>query len=156
MRTTAGLAVVLLIASVAAAVVFGWKLHDRNAVDASARQAEATARTYAVTLTSIDSAHIDQNFADVLNGATGDFKDMYAKSSDQLKSMLVQNKAVSKGTVVNASIMSASRDRVQVMLFVDQQVTNSLSPDPRIDRSRVMMTMVRVGGHWLASNVEMV
>ncbi|MCX4095207.1 hypothetical protein [Nocardia sp. alder85J] len=151
----AALAVLLIVATVFA-VVFGWKLHDRNRVDDAARGAEATAQTYAVTLTSIDAQHIDENFTDVLNGATGDFKDMYSQSSTQLKALLVQNKAVSKGRVVNASILSASENQVVVMLFVDQEVTNSASPDPRIDRSRILMTMQRVGGKWLAAKVEMV
>jgi Mce-associated membrane protein len=147
---------VLLVVATVLAVVFAWKLHDRDRVDAAARDAAATAQSYAVTLTSIDSQHIDQNFTDVLNGATGDFKDMYSQSSTQLKALLVQNKAVSKGRVVDASIKSASADRVEVMLFVDQEVSNSASPDPRIDRSRILMTMQRVGGHWLAAKVEMV
>ncbi|WP_019928248.1 hypothetical protein [Nocardia sp. BMG111209] len=147
---------VLLVVATVLAVVFGWKLHNRDRVDAAAREAAATAQSYAVTLTSIDAQHIDQNFTDVLNGATGDFKDMYSQSSTQLKTLLVQNKAVSKGRVVDASIKSASPDQVEVMLFVDQEVSNSASPDPRIDRSRILMTMQRVGGHWLAAKVEMV
>ncbi|MQY25527.1 hypothetical protein [Nocardia aurantia] len=147
---------VLLVVATVLAVVFAWKLHNRDRVDAAAREAAATAQSYVVTLTSIDSQHIDQNFTDVLGGATGDFKDMYAQSSTQLKTLLVQNKAVSKGRVVDASIKSASVDRVEVMLFVDQEVSNSASPDPRVDRSRILMTMQRVGGHWLAAKVEMV
>ncbi|WP_433631764.1 hypothetical protein [Nocardia sp. CA-120079] len=138
------------------ACVLGWKLHDRNEVDAAAQRAAATAQTYAVTLTSIDSQNIDQNFAAVINGATGEFKATYTQSSNQLKALLVEHKAVSKGRIVDSSIKSASKDRVQVMLFVDQEVTNALSPDPRIDRSRMVMTMERVGGSWLASKVDLV
>ncbi|WP_405137771.1 hypothetical protein [Nocardia sp. NBC_01388] len=154
-RIGAGAVAVLAVAATVTATFFGWKLHDREQTDAAARQASAVAQNYAVTLTSIDSQHIDQNFADVLAGATGEFKDMYAQSSDQLKTLLVQNKAVSKGRVVSASVKSASKDRVEVMLFVDQQVTNTASADPRLDRSRIIMTMERVGGHWLAGKVEM-
>ncbi|MBP2192949.1 Mce protein [Nocardia goodfellowii] len=154
-RIGAGAVAVLAVVATVTATVFGWKLHDREEIDTAARQASTIAQDYAVKLTSIDSQHIDQNFADVLAGATGEFKEMYAQSSDQLKSLLVQNKAASRGRVVDASVKSASKDRVEVMMFVDQQVTNALSTDPRIDRSRILMTMERVGGHWLASKVEM-
>ncbi|WP_063039492.1 hypothetical protein [Nocardia pseudovaccinii] len=149
------IAAVTVSASVLAGIL-GWKLHDRDEVDAAARQAATTAQNYAITLTSIDSQHIDQNFAAVLSGATGEFKDTYTQSSNQLETLLVQNNAVSKGKVVGFSIKSATKDRVEVMLFVDQEVTNSVSPDPRIDRSRMVMTMQRVGDSWLASKVELV
>ncbi|WP_330251329.1 hypothetical protein OG874_35075 [Nocardia sp. NBC_00565] len=156
LRGAAAFVVVVLIALVVGAGIAVWKLEQRKDIDDAARQAADTARTYAVTLTSIDFQHIDQNFTDVLNGSTGEFKDMYSKSSNQLKSLLVQNNAVSKGNVVDSSVKSASENRVEVMLFVDQMVTNTQSPAPRVDRSRVVMTMERVDGHWLASKVEMV
>ncbi|MBO0854219.1 MAG: hypothetical protein J2P18_10670 [Nocardia sp.] len=151
------MALVALIAVVATvvAVVLGWKLKDRNDTDTAGHQALTTAQTYAVTLTSIDSQHIDENYKQVLDGATGDFKNMYAQSSGQLKQLLIDNKAVSQGKIVNAGIKSASKDKVEVMLFVDQQVTNSASPQPRLDRSRIVMTMQRVGDRWLVAEVVM-
>ncbi|WP_067889431.1 hypothetical protein [Nocardia vaccinii] len=152
-----GLVVVAaLITASTFAVVFGNKLNDRDSIDTAAQQATATASAYAVTLTSIDSQHLDQNFTEVLAGATGKFKDMYSDSSEQLKSMLVQSHASSQGKVVDSSTKSATKTRVVVLLFVDQTVTNSTSPDPRVDRSRIVMTMDKIGGRWLASEVEMV
>lgn len=155
MRAAVAALTVIAVVSSACAGVFGWKLMDRAETDAAARQAAATARNYAVTLTSIDSQHIDQNYAEVLNGATGEFKDMYSQSSGQLKKLLIDGKAVSKGRVVDSSIKSVTKDKVEVMLFVDQEITNAASPDPRVDRSRIVMTMQRVGGRWLAGKVEM-
>ncbi|MEV2218542.1 hypothetical protein AB0E01_01525 [Nocardia vinacea] len=155
-RTAVGAIAVVAVSASVLAGILGWKLHDRDEVDAAARQAATTAQNYAITLTSIDSQHIDQNFAAVLSGATGEFKDTYTRSSNQLKMLLVQNNAVSKGKVVGSSIKSATKDRVEVMLFIDQEVTNSVSPDPRIDRSRMVMTMERVGDSWLAGKVELV
>jgi len=154
-RTCAALIVVIAIVSSVLAAIFGWKLHQRDDVDAAAQHALSTAKSYAVTLTSIDSQHIDADYAHVLDGATGDFKTMYTQSSAQLKTMLVENKARSVGKVVDASVQSASRDQVVVMLFVDQEITNSVSPDPRVDRSRILLTMQRVGGRWMAGKVEM-
>lgn len=42
-----------------------------------------------------------------------------------------------------------------VLLFVDQSVSNTISPQPRIDKSRIRMTMEKVSGRWLASKVEL-
>lgn len=154
-RSVAALIIVIAIVSSVFAGIFGWRLRQRDEVDTAAQQALSTAQTYAVALTSIDSQHIDDDYTHVLDGATGDFKNMYAQSSGQLKKMLIDNKARSVGKVVDASVQSASGDQVVVMLFVDQEITNAVSPDPRMDRSRIIMTMRSVGGRWLAAKVEM-
>ncbi|RDI45041.1 hypothetical protein [Nocardia mexicana] len=145
----------LLAVAVVLAVVFGWKLEDRNDRNEAGRAALAAAQDYAVALTSIDASRIDADFATVLNGATGRFKDMYSQSSGQLKPMLLQAKSVSKGRVVAAGVRSASENQAVVMLFVDAEITNVTNPEPRIDRNRILMTMDRVDGRWLASEVEL-
>jgi Mce-associated membrane protein len=43
---------------------------------------------------------------------------------------------------------------VEVLLFVDQSITNAVNPEPRIDRNRVEMTMELVDNRWLASKLE--
>lgn len=151
-RVVAALAILALCAGGGYA---GWKLYENRVVDQAEQQAVATAKDYAVTLTSIDSGSIDENFAEVLAGATCEFKDMYSRSSSQLKQMLVDNKATSKGVVIDAGVKSASPGRVELMLFVDQSITNTASPEPRVDRSRVVMTMEKVDGRWLASKVDL-
>jgi Mce-associated membrane protein len=149
------LLIVVAVAAIALAAALGWKLQQRNAVDAASDQAEQAARNYAVALTSVSSDNLDQNFADVLGGATGEFKDMYSQSSGQLRQLLVDNKAKAQGTVIDSGIKSASTSEVVVLLFVDQTVTNTATPDPRVDRSRVVMTMEKVDGRWLAAKVDL-
>lgn len=146
---------VLLIAAVACSAPMGWQLWQRRQLDLAGREAQRTAVEYAQTLTSIDSKHVDENFTRVLNGATGEFKDMYTKSSVQLRQLLVDNKATAQGTVVDSAIQSKSANTVVVLLMVDQTVTNTALPDPRIDRSRMKITMEKVDGRWLAGKVEL-
>lgn len=145
----------LLLGCVVLATVFGWKLKDRGAVDTASGQALAAARQYAVTLTSIDADHFDQDLAAVTNGATGGFKQMYTQSAQQLKPLLLQAKSDSKGQVVDAAVESASTKEVVVMLFVDSTITNTSNPTPRVDRNRIVMTMDNVDGRWLASKVDL-
>jgi Mce-associated membrane protein len=73
----------------------------------------------------------------------------------QLRQLLIDNKASAHGVVVDSAIQSASKDEVVVLLFVDQSVSNASVPDPRIDRSRIKMTMAYVDGRWRASKVEL-
>jgi Mce-associated membrane protein len=101
----------------------------------------------------VDSGTLDRDFAAVLDGSTGEFHDMYTRSSGQLRQLLLDNKATGKGTVLDAAVKSATETKVEVLLFIDQTVTNTASADPRVDRSRVLMTMELVDGRWLASRV---
>jgi Mce-associated membrane protein len=154
-RALVGSAVVVFVAAVGLSAFLGWQHKQHNDVTNAGNAALDTAKSYAIALTSIDANGIDDNFAQVLNGATGQFKDMYSQSATQLRQVLVDNKATSKGTVVDAAVKSASKDRVEVLLFIDQAITNVANPDPRLDRSRIDMTMELVDGRWLASNVEL-
>lgn len=146
----------LLAGTTAVAAVLGLKWQERRATDDAATEALAAAQQYAVALTSIDSARLTADFAAIADGATGKFKDMYTRSAEQLQPLLAEAQSVSKGRVVAASIQSASSDRVVVLLFVDAEITNTTTPQPRLDRNRIIMTMDRAGDRWLASEVELV
>nr|WP_228768813.1 hypothetical protein [Mycolicibacterium malmesburyense]CRL72639.1 Mce associated membrane protein [Mycolicibacterium malmesburyense] len=148
-----GLGALLVVGSLATSVVLAVNLQRERAVADAGQQALAAAQQYAVVLTSVDAAKLDENFAAVLDGATGEFKQMYSESSNQLKQALIDNKARADGKVIAAGIKSATTDKVEVMLFLDQSVTNALNPEPRLDRNRIIITMEKVDGRWLASDV---
>lgn len=153
-RTLAATAGVVLAAALVLSGFLAWQSKQRNDADAAGRAALATAQSYATTLTSLDIEDIDQNFAQVLDGATGEFKDMYSQSANQLRQALIDNKAQSHGTVIDSAIKSATPSKVEVLLFIDQTIVNSVNPTPRIDRSRVAMTLEHVDNQWLASKVD--
>ncbi|WP_445170765.1 DUF3329 domain-containing protein [Mycolicibacterium sp. Dal123E01] len=146
---------VLIAALLGASGFLGWQLWQQHQVTTAAHDAQDTAVRYAQVLTSIDSNNVDQNFTEVLNGATGEFKDMYSQSSAQLRQLLVDNKAAAHGVVIDSAVQSASKDKVVVLLFVDQTVANKAAPDPRVDRSRIKMTMEKVDGTWRTSKVQL-
>ncbi|OBJ64630.1 tetratricopeptide repeat protein [Mycobacterium asiaticum] len=145
----------LLVASLALSGFLGWKLWQQHQIQAAGEQAQQAAVKYAQVLTSIDSNNVDENFRQVLDGATGEFKDMYTQSSVQLRQLLIDNKATAHGVVVDSAIASETTNRVVVLVFIDQTVANMAVPDPRIDRSRIKMTMEKVDGRWRASKVQL-
>lgn len=144
----------VVVASLGLSGFLGWRLHrvDQNA--AAGRAALETAKNYAIILTTLDTGDIDRNYAQVVEGATGKFRDEYSQGSAQLRQILIDNKAAGRGVVLDAAVKSATRTKVDVLLFVDQSVSNAVLPAPRIDRNRVQMTMELVGDRWLASNVD--
>ncbi|OBA64213.1 hypothetical protein A5647_03440 [Mycobacterium sp. 1100029.7] len=145
----------LLVASLAVNGFLGWKQWQQHQVQEAGRQAQQAAIAYAQVLTSIDANKVDENFRQVLDGATGEFKDMYTQSSVQLRQLLIDNKASAHGVVVDSAVQSESTDKVVVLVFIDQTVANSQAPDPRIDRSRIKMTMQKVDGRWRAAKVQL-
>lgn len=154
-RILSALVVALFVALLSVSGFLGWQVWQNHQVAQAGQQAREAATSYAQVLTSIDSNKVDENFDQVLAGATGEFKDMYSQSSMQLRQLLIDNKASAHGVVVESAVQSAEKDRVVVLLFVDQSVTNSTVPDPRIDRSRIKMTMEKVDGQWRAAKVEL-
>lgn len=152
-RTAAAAAV--FAALVGATGFLGWQLWQKDQIAAAGEEARQAAVSYAEVLTSIDSDKVDENFKEVLDGATGEFKDMYTQSSVELRQLLIENKATARGVVVESAVQSASKDRAVVLLFVDQSVANAKLPDPRIDRSRMKMTLEKLDGRWRASKVEL-
>ncbi|MGV0606079.1 hypothetical protein [Mycolicibacterium sp. XJ1904] len=147
------LGALLVVGALATSAVLAVNLQREQAIADAGQQALAAAQQYALVLTSVDAAKLDENFAAVLDGATGEFKKMYSESSSQLKQALIDNKARADGKVIAAGVKSATEDKVEVMLFLDQAVTNALNPEPRLDRNRIIMTMEKVDGRWLASDV---
>ncbi|BBZ43897.1 hypothetical protein MPRM_11780 [Mycobacterium parmense] len=145
----------LLVASLAVSGLLGWRQWQEHEVKLAGQQAQQAAIAYAQVLTSIDSNKVDENFRQVLDGATGEFKDMYTQSSVQLRQLLIDNKATAHGVVVDSAIQSESTNKVVVLVFIDQTVTNMQAPDPRIDRSRIKMTMEKIDGRWRASKVQL-
>ena len=154
-RILAAAAGVVFVAALGLSGFLAWQLKQQHDTAAAGRAALATAQRYAVVLTSIDTNNVDQNFTQVLDGATGEFKDMYSQSATQLRQVLIDNKAVSKGIVVDSAIKSATKTKVEVLLFIDQSISNVVNPQPRIDRSRVTITMELIDNRWLASKVDL-
>ncbi len=133
----------------------GWLLVQHWEVHTASEQALSAAENYVLKLTNIDAEAIDQNLADMADGATGEFQGMQAKSRAKLRQLLIDHKASARGYVTESAVKSATKNRVVVVLVVDQSVSNKSVPEPVIDRSRIRMTMQKVGGRWLASKVEL-
>ncbi|PQM45133.1 hypothetical protein C1Y40_04698 [Mycobacterium talmoniae] len=146
----------IVVASLGFSGFLGWRLYEVHATTAAGEAALAAAKSYALVLTTLDSKSIDDNYTQAIDGATGEFKEAYSLGSAQLRQTLIDNNAAGKGVVVDAAVKSATKTKVEVLLFVDQSITNSVRSEPRIDRNRIQMTMELVDGRWLASQVELV
>ena len=150
------LVAIVIVGLAAGLIVSRRQLADRDALDQARANALAAAQTYAVDLASYDYHSLDKDFGLVTTHSTGTFKDQFQKASTTLKPLIVQYKGVAKATVRGAAVSQATTDKATIVIFVDQTVTNTNSPTPRVDRNRVTMTLVHQGGQWLITQVDLV
>jgi len=149
----AALLVITLIA-VAALSLVAFRIRAGDRVETARDQATAAAQSDAVSILSYDYRHLDRDFAAARKTLTGSFaRDYRATTSQMVRPGAAQYHVVVKAEVAASSVVSATADRVVVLLFVNQTTTSTRLAGPRVDLNRVRLTLVKVGGSWLVSNV---
>lgn len=146
------LLIVLLLVST---TYLGVQLHSANALTDARSSASDAGKQYALDLTTYDFRDLNGNFNAVTQNSTEKFGKQYKQVSDSLSSLIQQYQATSKGTLVKQGVVEADEDRVVLAMFVDQAITNTNSPQPRVDRNRMQMTLVRTGDRWLLDDLQL-
>lgn len=145
-----GLAGVLLLAALAAG---GWAYtmwSRQQTEEAVLSRAEAVAEQ----VTSFEGATIDQWVSETQALATGTYaQQVEGLFNEQLRQSLRENEVQSTGEIDEAYLQSLDGDRASVFVVASQQSTNALRQEPIEDQLRMEITMERVDGQWLASNV---
>lgn len=152
-RTVLALAVVAALMT-AAAVTFGvlwWTKEGASERD----EVLGTAERYAVDLASYDYRKIDEHRAHVMSFSTDEWARTLKSEVSKFDDILVEGKAESTAKVHRAGLVELTGDRAVVALFLDQSITNTQVAKPRIDRSRMVMTLAKVDGEWRLDRVDL-
>lgn len=155
-RPLAAVLVVAFVGLAALAVAFFGRWNSARAADADRNGAMAAARQEAVNFVSVDAAHPKQSVQRVLDGATAQFKQEYAKGKDQVITLITQNKVQSTGQVLEAGVVSSDSGHATVLLVVDSTVKNSAQPTGQVRHYRIQMQMTHEHGAWKTSALEFV
>ncbi|MET9827982.1 hypothetical protein ABZ078_01440 [Streptomyces sp. NPDC006385] len=162
-RLLAAILVVLLVAGLVAAAVLGRQYQDARRTETARTEALAAARTAAPTVLSYDYRHLDRDFARARTHLTGDFRDEYGKTTKTVVGPTAEKyRGVVKATVAApgaggapaASVVSASPDKVVVLLFVNQVTESTQVSGSRVDLNRVRMAMTHTDEGWKVSAVD--
>ncbi|MBF6149553.1 hypothetical protein [Nocardia nova] len=144
----------LLGGSIAATGLLGQNLSDHRAVAAAERQARDSAQTRVPKVLSYDFNTVDSEFPTATQNLTGKFRDDFGKLGTSVIIPAAHRDAiVTKATIVGTAVVSASRDEVTLLLFLNQETTSTKYQGPRLDGSRVRVTMTRDSGTWLISDI---
>jgi Mce-associated membrane protein len=154
-RAIAALALVLGVLGLVA-VVLAIKLAAARGEEARRAEILQAAREHATNVTTYDFASIDADTARVLAAAAGDFKTSYQAGAARLKAVVLRNRSVAAGSVLEAGIVSAGRDAARVLVVGDTTVTAATARQPQVRPFRMQLQLVRRGERWLASDLRFV
>lgn len=154
-RTSTLVVVVVALFVVSGAVTAWLRISDlQERVDTleaqtlAAESARQDAILLAEDLATYDYRDLGGNFRHVAARATGRFAGQLRTLNEELGPELQQTRAVATATAKVAGVVRADAENAVVAVFVDQTVTNSRTPEPRTERSRMELTLVREGGVW--------
>lgn len=116
----------------------------------------AAARQRAVNFVTLDYRNLDRDLGRVRAGATGKFREEFTAGTANLRQIVTQNKAVAKGEVLEAGIVSSDADSARVLVVADSAVTNTASTKPETRHYRLQLDLVLRKGQWLVSDLEFV
>jgi len=153
-RVALGLASALILALAVAAATVGWRLHQAAALAQDRKAASTAARTAVVAVLSYDYRTLDADLARGRQGLAPDFRREYERvTATSVRPVAVRQQVVTTASVPAVSVVSATRDSVEVLMFVDQ-LTTSVEKKNVVNVSRVQVTMVPSGGRWLVSELR--
>jgi Mce-associated membrane protein len=145
---------VLLLAGLAGAAWYGQ--HRAQQRDAAVRESLAAANSAAQALFSYDYRSFDASASNGKTFTTGSFAKEYAQSTAALKESAQKAQAVVRAQVSAAGVITATPDRVELLLYVNQYTRNVNVAGEKVDQNRVTLTMIRVNGDWRVSGAAAV
>jgi Mce-associated membrane protein len=152
--TLFGLAVVVVLAGLTGWL--GFRAHQSQQAQAQRSRFLQVARQGALNLTTIDWQHADVDVRRILDGATGEFYDDFAKRSQPFIEVLRQANATTVGKISEAGLESETPDSAQALVAVSVQTSNAGESDPVPRAWRMRITVQRVGDQVKVSNVGFV
>lgn len=150
---------IVVIAILAGALAFTLVHFNDQPSDASQRVSVLNAAaTYGAELSTYNYKNLNgpgSSWAQVEANATPTFRKDFAKTSGDLTKLLNQYNATAVGHVINAGVQTMNSSRATVLLFIDQDVTNTVQkPNSVTQPLRVLITLVRQNGKWLIDNLQ--
>jgi hypothetical protein len=118
---------------------------------ADARQA---ACAYGHILATYDYTHLQNYFAQEIDGATGEWKSQLVGNSVDLAALLTANRVRSIATSVSCTLVALTGDHAQVAMTIGSLVSSNASQGrPQPDQATPTFILTNVGGRWLVSDI---
>lgn len=146
----------LMVVAVVAALGFGGYTIYENQQDkdlqANGQDALAAARKMVPNLLTYKADSVDQDFTQKFTMLTGKFKTEFQKlSSESIIPSAKERKIVTEAQVAESGLINHGDSKATALLFINQTTTSTDEPDPKLDGSRVKVSLEKSGDDWKIS-----
>lgn len=153
-RTAACAAACLFAVCLGFAVFSGMKVHEDDVSSTARTDALAAVKVMVPKLLSYRADSIDDDFSDKYSMLTGAFRDEFKKLATKTVIPSAKERNITtEAEVSEAGIISNARGRAEALLFVNQKTT-SATDDPKLDGSRVKVSLQKDGSDWKISGLR--
>ncbi len=114
----------------------------------------SAARHIATTFFAPDYRNVDRYVDDVRTVTTGTFRDDFVAKKQELVRLLTDARSVATSSVTAAASRDETADQAEVLVSVDQRITNIKSSGPKTTRYRIRMHLLAQGSTWVADQLE--
>lgn len=152
--TLLGLAVVVALAGLVG--WFGLRVNHAHQAQAQRNLYLQVAKQGALNLTTIDWQHAEADVHRILDGATGEFYDDFAKRSQPFIEVLKQAKAKTVGTISETGLESEAPDSGRALVIVSVQTSNNGEAEQVPKEWRMRIDVQKIGDQVKVSKVGFV
>jgi hypothetical protein len=117
------------------------------------RHVEAVAGQYAIDFTSVDYRHMQAEFTAAAKNATPDFAKKYLATVKVFAPLYTKGQVVQTTSVESAAVSSLTRDSAVVLVALAGKATNIRTKAATDQLFRMEITLSKVAGTWLTSDV---
>ncbi|HVW81946.1 MAG TPA: hypothetical protein VHB69_13495 [Mycobacteriales bacterium] len=147
------IAVVVLIVATVFVVLKARDVSHASSVSSERKQIAAIAGQYAVDFTSIDYRQFDQDTSANVKHASAGFAKTYLATMKAFKPIYVKGKIVTTTTVARSAITTISKTSAVVLVALNGTTTSVNTKGETQQLDRFQITLSKVDGSWLTSNV---
>ena len=138
-----GLAVVVALAGLVG--WFGLRVNHSHQAQAQRNLFLQVAKQGGLNLTTIDWQHADTDVHRILDGATGEFYEDFAKRSQPFIEVLKQAKAKTVGTISEAGLESETTDSGRALVILSVQTSNNGEAEQVPKEWRMRIDLQKIG-----------
>lgn len=147
-----GIAIALLASG---AGLLWWQDHRHDQVGQARTAAVDAARDSLGKILTYEPASVEQDLLAAQQHLTGNFKEDFGSlARDVVAPAAKRDDITTSAKVVDTAVVNATSDSVVVLAYVNQTTKSKAIDKPRVDNSRLRVSLTRVGDSWLVSDLK--
>ncbi len=148
------LAVGVLVAASAVGVL-GYHAYDDRRADVAAAEGISALRAAVPRILSYDHRELDADFAEAAELLGGELRAEFLRTAAvSIGPAAVRDRQTITASVAAIGLVTADRNRVIAVAFVDQQTASDGDLEPRTTESRIRFTIERFSSRWLVTSID--